>query len=103
MDKIEKLRTFLISTPDDSFLKHALALEYIKTGDDNRARTLFMEILTHDPSYIGTYYHLGRLMERAGESENAKSWFARGMAAAIRVDDKHSYNELKAALEELTD
>jgi hypothetical protein len=32
MDRIEKLKTFLMSSPADSFLQHALALEYIKMG-----------------------------------------------------------------------
>jgi len=72
MEKIEKLKSFLIDSPGDSFLKHALALEYIKLGDEGEARKLFLEILERDPSYIGSYYHLARLLERTGETENAK-------------------------------
>ena len=74
MEKIEKLKSFLINSPGDSFLKHALALEYIKLGDEVEARKLFLEILGRDPSYIGSYYHLARLLERTGEKENAKTW-----------------------------
>ena len=43
MEKIEKLKSFLINSPGDSFLKHALALEYIKLGDEAEARKLFLE------------------------------------------------------------
>jgi hypothetical protein len=32
MDRIGKLKTFLMSSPGDSFLQHALALEYVKMG-----------------------------------------------------------------------
>jgi Tfp pilus assembly protein PilF len=103
MEKIEKLRSFLIRSPDDPFLKHALALEYIKLGNENEARELFLEILTRDPSYIGTYYHLARLLERAGETENAKSWYEKGMTAAKQAGDGHAYNELHAAYEDLID
>ena len=63
-DRIEKLRDFLVASPGDPFLKHALALEYIKIGDDITARKLFEEILEADPVYIGSYYHLGKLLER---------------------------------------
>ena len=35
MERIEKLKEFLRASPADSFLQHALALEYIKTGDDS--------------------------------------------------------------------
>ena len=73
MEKIEKLKSFLINSPGDSFLKHALALEYIKLGDEAEARKLFLEILEHDPAYIGSYYHLARLLERTGEIENKKN------------------------------
>jgi Tfp pilus assembly protein PilF len=101
MEKIEKLKSFLISSPEDPFLKHALALEYIKSGREDLARDLFFDILTRDPSYIGTYYHLGRLLERAGEYETAKTWYEKGMAAAKKSGDQHAYNELQAAREDL--
>ena len=34
MEKIEKLKSLLRDSPDDPFLKHALALEYIKMGNE---------------------------------------------------------------------
>ena len=86
----------------DSFLQHALALEYIKVDKDEEARKLFNEILLREPTYIGSYYHLGKLLERAGEFEKAIKIYERGMWEAKRVSDTHSYNELRAAYEELT-
>ena len=103
MEKIEKLRSFLSDSPEDPFLNHALALEYIKIGNDSEARRLFLNILTLDPSYIGSYYHLARLLERAGETENAKAWYEKGMIAAKQSGDNHAYNELQAAYEDLID
>ena len=103
MEKIEKLKSFLISSPGDSFLKHALALEYVKLGNEAEARKLFLEILEHDPSYIGSYYHLARLLERTGETENAKNWYEKGMIAARQAGDTHAYNELQAAYEDFID
>ena len=103
MEKIETLKNFLISSPDDPFLNHALALEYIKMGNETGARELFFEILTRDPAYIGSYYHLARLLERSGEIENAKTWYQKGMIAAKQAGDRHAYNELQAAYEDLTE
>ncbi len=103
MEKIEKLRSFLSNSPEDPFLNHALALEYIKLGNDSEARRLFLNILTRDPSYIGSYYHLARLLERAGETENAKTWYEKGMIAAKQSGDNHAFNELLAAYEDLID
>ena len=103
MEKIEKLKSFLVSSPDDSFLKHALALEYVKMGRDDLARALFEGILNRDPTYIGSYYHLGRLLERLGEKENAKSWLEKGLVASKLAGDQHAQRELQAAYEDLID
>jgi Tfp pilus assembly protein PilF len=103
MERIEKLKEFLISSPDDPFLKHALALEYIKTGDDESARALFEEVLVHDPLYIGSYYHLAKLLERTGNIGMATDWYEKGMQAAREVGDNHALNELRMAYEELVD
>ncbi len=100
MEKIEKLKSFLVNSPGDSFLNHALALEYVKLGDESQARKLFLEILERDPSYIGSYYHLARLLERTGETENAKNWYEKGLIAARQAGDTHAYNELQAAYED---
>jgi Tfp pilus assembly protein PilF len=103
MDRIEKLKEFLRIDPRDAFSKHALALEYIKLGDDPAARRLFEEILGDDPAYTGSYYHLGRLLERSGESILALGWYEKGMAAAKTAGETRTYNELRAAYEELAD
>jgi Tfp pilus assembly protein PilF len=102
MDRINKLKQFLKTSPNDSFLQHALALEYIKTGDDKTARALFEKILHADAGYVGTYYHLAKLLERNNENSLATQWYEKGMAAAKTAGDNHAYNELRAAYEELT-
>ncbi len=102
MDRIIKLREFLQENPHDSFLKHALALEYIKTGDDKTARQLFEEIIAHEPGYIGTYYHLAKLLERQEETDLAIRMYEHGMDEAKKAGDQHAFGELRGAYEELT-
>jgi Tfp pilus assembly protein PilF len=102
MDRIEKLNEFLQTDPHDSFVQHALALEYIKLEDEAAARKLFEAILERDPGYIGSYYHLAKLLERTGDTEGAIKWYEKGMEAAKRAGESHAYNELKGAYEELT-
>ena len=101
MDRIAKLKEYLQTSPTDSFLQHALALELIKEGNDAEARLLFEDILSRDPQYVGSYYHLAKLLERIGETELAISWYEKGMAAAKQAGDNHSYNELQMAHEDL--
>lgn len=100
-DRIEKLKEFLKLNPEDSFIQHALALEYVKLGEDAKALELFLTILKRDPGYIGSYYHLAKLLERTGEQEQAIEWYEKGMNAAREAGDQHAYNELQMAYEDL--
>ena len=101
MDRIAKLKEFLAANPDDSFVQHALALEYVKAGDDAEARKLFENILNREEHYIGSYYHLGKLLERNDEKANAMKCYKTGMLKAKEASDMHAYNELQAALDDL--
>ena len=102
MDRIDKLKQFLQVSPRDSFIQHALALEYIKAGDDSTARQLFEELLGREPAYIGSYYHLGKLLERNSDTDAAIKWYEKGMKEAKKAGENHAYGELRGALEELT-
>lgn len=102
MERILKLKEYLASSPGDSFLQHALALEYIKLGDDEQARGLFETILNSNAGYIGSYYHLAKLLERNEKTEEAIKVYEKGMEEAKKAGDNHAYGELRAAYEELT-
>ncbi len=102
MDRIASLKDFLKESPADSFLQHALALEYIKLGNDTEARILFETILNSDAGYIGSYYHLAKLLERTGDTDEAIKVYEKGMMNAKKAGDNHAYNELQAAYEDLT-
>jgi len=102
MDRINKLQEMLAQSPGDSFLRHALALEFIKRGDDLQARRYFEELLDANPQYVGSYYHLAKLLERNGDTSAAIQTYEKGMEQAKRVQDQHAFNELRGALEELT-
>jgi len=102
MDRIEKLKEFLAGNPNDSFVQHALALEYIKLGNEAAAQNLFETLLNREPGYVGSYYHLAKLLERTGDEQEAVKVYEKGMEEAKKAGDNHAYGELKSALEELT-
>jgi Tfp pilus assembly protein PilF len=103
MDRISKLKEFLAAQPGDSFLQHALALEYIKLGDDHNAKQLFENLLHHDPAYVGSYYHLGKLLERLDNKTSAIQVYEDGIEQAKKAGDRHALSELQGALDELMD
>ena len=103
MDRIEKLKVFLAADPHNSFIKHALAMEYLALGEEGTARGLLEEVLERDADAIGSYYQLGKLLERAGENALALQWYERGMEAARRTGEKRAYNELQTAHDDLSE
>jgi Tfp pilus assembly protein PilF len=103
MDRIEKLKEFLRADPDDSFTKHALAMEYMARGDDRTARRYLEEVLERDLAAVGSYYQLGKLLERTGETDLALQWYKKGMAVARATGEKRAYNELQTAYDDLAD
>lgn len=103
MDRIAKLMEFLTADPNDSFVRHALAMEYIALGDEASARRLLEEVLQQDAEAVGSYYQLGKLLERAGEMTLALQWYEKGMEAARRAGEKRAYNELRTAYEDLAE
>ena len=91
----------LAEQPNDPFLNHAMALEEIKLGRDEEAKALFENLLEHDPDYVGSYYHLGKLLERQGDEQKAMEVYERGMETAKKIGDMHALSELRAAYDNL--
>lgn len=103
MDRIAFLQDFIKSNPHDLFSRHALAMELIKNGEDAKARGILEEILLIDSSYVGSYYHLGKLMERLEAFQDAIKIYQEGMEEAEKQKDHHALRELKAAFNQLQD
>lgn len=102
-ERIQKLKAMLAQNDADSFVQHALALEYVKLGREGEAEALFQTLLARDERYVGSYYHLGKVMERTGKGEEAIAVYEKGMKVAKALNDTHAFNELRAAWEELTE
>jgi tetratricopeptide (TPR) repeat protein len=98
MDRLQALLDFLDEDPDDSFTRFALAREYQKRGAIEEARTYFEGLVERDPEYVGTYYHLGKLLEGSGRREAAISTYKAGIEVARRHRETHALAELQAAL-----
>lgn len=102
MDRIDKLKQFLNQSPNEPFLTHALALEWIKIGNLEAALDCFESNRAHNPGYVGTYYHLAKLQESLHNNKEAIEVYEAGIEVARKAADMHALNELRAALEDLT-
>ena len=95
----EMLEEFVATDPGDPFSRYALALELEKEGREMEAITHLQEVLARDPNYVAAYYHLGRMLARRGQVEDARAVYHRGIDAAEAAGDKKTSGEIKEAIE----
>jgi tetratricopeptide (TPR) repeat protein len=100
-ERVQTLRTFLASDPDDSFSRYALALEYRKIGDYEGCMRELEILIKKDPNYVGAYYHLGKAYVLCDDPQKAIQVYNEGIEIATRTSDLHSLKELKEALIEV--
>ncbi len=96
-NKIEELQEFLTKEPEDSFIKYALALEYIKIEKFDNAFIYLNDILEKDEGYLAVYYQSGKAFEHVGQQEKATSVYLKGIEIARRQGKKHILAELQQA------
>lgn len=101
MSRIEQLQSFLTESPEDSFLRFAMAKEYEKINDLTKAEEYYRSIEKNEPSYVGMYYHLGKLLMKKGDLQGAWDIYTRGMQTAKDQGDQHALSELAGARMEI--
>ncbi len=100
--RLEKLLEFIKNEPNDEFLKYALATEYLRLGDNDKALAYYEDLVNNHPGYVGTYYHLGKLYEMLNRKDDAVKTYETGMKVAREKRDNHSFSELQSVYNQLT-
>lgn len=95
--RLIKLLDFLQSDPNDPFVLYALATEYNSVNDTDKALQYYLKLINEHPNYVGTYYHLGKLYQKIGQSELALDIYQKGMVTARNKKDMHAFSELQGA------
>lgn len=95
--RLDKLLNFLESDPNDPFVLYALATEYNSVNDQEKAFEYYLKLVAEHPDYVGTYYHLGKLYEKTGNTDEGIKIYQKGMLAAKNKRDMHAFSELQGA------
>ena len=99
--RINQLLAFLEEDGKDSFTRFALAMEYLKVKEVEKARNLFEYLINNDPEYVGTYYHAGKLYEELNLLDLAIQTYSKGITISRNLNELHTANELQQALDDL--
>jgi len=98
--RLDKLLEFIKNEPNDEFLKYALATEYLRLNQTDKALTYYEDLIQNHPNYTGTYYHLGKLYEALNRKEDAVKTYETGMHITKEKRDNHAFSELQAVYRE---
>ncbi len=101
--RIEQLRKMLEEEPLDSFLNYALALEYEKVNEIDKAIQLLEKLLLRDQSYLGAYYQLGKYYERVEKNDLSIDIYKQGITIAAAQKNRKTLLEIQQALSLLED
>lgn len=96
ISRLDKLLGFIQNEPEDEFLKYALATEYLRLNDSEKALSYYEDLVNNHPNYTGTYYHLGKLYEALNRKDDAISTYEKGMEITKAKRDMHAFSELQA-------
>jgi tetratricopeptide (TPR) repeat protein len=96
--RVEALKKFIASRPDDPFPRYGLALEYKNADRLAEARVEFETLMGAHPDYTAAYLHAGNVVLALGDRGEARAIFERGVQACIRRGDGHARGELEGAL-----
>lgn len=102
--RINQLREFLNSEPDDIFLNYALGIEYVSFEETyDMAEVQFKKVLKLNPDYIASYYQLGKLYELLSKNEQALQQYKIGLDKAKEQKNNKAINEFAEAVFMLED
>ena len=103
MSRKDQILQLLSASPKDAFLRFALAKEWEQDGNDPEALAIYEGLAQDQPEYVGTYYHLGKTLERLDRPADAWKTYTRGMEITRELGEHHAMRELAGALMELGD
>jgi tetratricopeptide (TPR) repeat protein len=96
LSRLNKLLEFIENEPNDEFLKYALATEYLRLNETDKALAYYEDLVNNHPGYTGTYYHLGKLYEALNRKDDAIKTYENGMKVTKEKRDNHAFSELQA-------
>jgi Flp pilus assembly protein TadD len=101
-DRLGTLMTMLEQDPADTFCLYGIAQEHAKAERLDEAVRWFERLLEVEPSHAYAHFHLAKVLERAGRTDQATDVLRRGLDAARRSGDAKAANELAGYLDEIT-
>ncbi len=95
--RLNHLQELLKEDPKDEFVLYALAQEYTKHENLEKALDQYLILKKVNADYVGMYYHLAALYLELEKEKEALATYEEGITIAQRLGDHHALGELKNA------
>ena len=95
--RLKYLYDLLEEGQDQEFLLFALAQEYYKLNQLDKAKEYYLKLQDINPDYVGLYYHLAHTYTELGEHDLAMECYENGIKVARKLGDQHALGELMNA------
>jgi predicted Zn-dependent protease len=97
-----QLEASLAEEPGDPFLRYALALECLRSGDTEEGRTRLWALLADRPGdQVAAYQQLGQSYLETGDLARARDVLRTGIEKAQAKGDWHAAAEMEGLLEQM--
>jgi Tfp pilus assembly protein PilF len=99
--RLEQFKEFVELDPTDTFSRYALGMEYLGTSEYSDALQQFQEVIRLQPDDPAAYSQAALAAENLHQVDEARLFLQKGIEAATKKGDKHTREEMEAALEKL--
>lgn len=101
MARLERILELLESSPHDTFLRYALAMEHRSLGEEQAAAESFQQLLTGQPPHVPSFFMYAQMLAEQGQTEAARGLLRDGIEQARLQGDAHAAGEMSQFLAEL--
>ena len=101
MSRLEQLESMLAESPNDTFLRYAVAMELSSEEQHERSLAMHQTLMNDEPPYVPSFFMSGQQLADLERIDEAKSIVTEGISHAQTQGDTHAAAEMMQFLDSL--
>jgi tetratricopeptide (TPR) repeat protein len=101
MSRREQIESMLADSPNDTFLKYALAMEFENEQEHEKSLALHRDLMNDSPPYVPSFFMSGQQLAELDRIEEAREIVKQGITQAENQGDLHAASEMRTFLDSL--
>ena len=98
MSRREQLESMLADSPEDTFLRYALAMELDSEEEHAKSLEIHQGLINDDPPYVPSFFMSGQQLAKLDRIEEACEILKQGIDQARQQGDQHAAAEMSEFL-----